>query len=147
MTLRQSQARQKLKRRPTVLRTRLGGSVKPLVPSELATTQEFERVKLSIVIPCYNEERTLEACVDAVLAIQDATLEVELIVVDDCSKDDSLNVARRLQQRVPGMILLHHKINQARALRCAPGLLRQPGNSWPFRMPIASTTPGTWCGC
>jgi glycosyltransferase involved in cell wall biosynthesis len=47
-------------------------------------------VKLSIIIPCYNEEKTLEHCVDRVLAIQDETLELELIVVDDCSKDKSL---------------------------------------------------------
>src|SRR5271155_350561 len=32
-------------------------------PSELAISQDFPPVKLSIVIPCYNEEKTLEACV------------------------------------------------------------------------------------
>src|SRR5215471_8349051 len=71
-----------------------------------------ERVKLSIVIPCYNEETTLERCVESVLAIQSETLELELIVVDDCSTDTSLSVARRLAERVPGMVLRHHDKNQ-----------------------------------
>jgi glycosyltransferase involved in cell wall biosynthesis len=93
-----------------------------------AATPGFEPVKLSIVIPCYNEERTLEGCVDAVLAIQDATLEVELIVVNDCSKDDSLNVARRIQQRVPGMILLHHERNQGKGAALRTGIAAATGH-------------------
>ncbi len=106
-----------------------------------------ERVKLSIVVPCYNEERTLEACVDAVLAIQSATLEIELIVVDDCSKDKSLEVARNLQQRVPGMILLHHESTRGKGPLCEPASPPPPEISLRSRMPIASTTPGIWSGC
>ncbi len=86
------------------------------------------RVKLSIVIPCYNEERTLEDCVESVLAIQDDTLELELIVVDDCSKDDSLNVARRIAARVPGMILLHHERNQGKGAALRTGIAGATGD-------------------
>jgi dolichol-phosphate mannosyltransferase len=103
-------------------------TVKPHVPSELADVQEFQRVKLSVVIPCYNEEKTLEACVDAVMAIQGATLEIELIVVDDCSKDDSLNVARRIQQRVPGLTLLHHEVNQGKGAALRTGIAAATGD-------------------
>ena len=87
-----------------------------------------QRVKLSVVIPCYNEEKTLEGCVDSVLAIQDETLELELIVVDDCSKDDSLNVARRLQSRVAGMLLLHHKKNQGKGAALRTGIAAATGD-------------------
>src|SRR5438477_12414591 len=69
------------------------------------------RVTLSLVIPCYNEENTLEACVEHVVAIADETLDLELIIVDDCSKDRSLAVAEGLKERVPGLIVLHHKKN------------------------------------
>src|SRR5262249_6171695 len=86
------------------------------------------RIKLSVVIPCYNEERTIEGCVDGVLAIQDATLELELIVVNDCSKDDSLNVARRIQQRVPGMILMHHERNQGKGAALRTGIAAATGH-------------------
>jgi dolichol-phosphate mannosyltransferase len=101
---------------------------KSLVPSELAITQDFQPVKLSIVVPCYNEEKTLEACVEAVMAIQDSTLEIELIVVDDCSKDDSLSVARRIQQRVPGMVLLHHERNQGKGAALRTGIAGATGD-------------------
>lgn len=86
------------------------------------------RVKLSIVIPCYNEETTLEACVDRALAIQDETLEVELIVVDDCSKDKSLEIARRLAHRIPRLVLLNHEENKGKGAALRTGIVRATGD-------------------
>jgi len=86
------------------------------------------RVKLSIVIPCYNEERTLEACVDSVLAIQSETLELELIIVDDCSTDASLTIARRLAERVPGTILRHHEKNEGKGAALRTGIAAATGD-------------------
>ena len=42
--------------------------------------------KLSIVIPAYNEEHTLVRCVERVLAIAAADLELEILIVDDASR-------------------------------------------------------------
>ena len=86
------------------------------------------RVKLSVVIPCYNEERTLEGCVDSVLAIQSEILQLELIVVDDCSTDASLTVARGLAERVPGIILLHHEKNQGKGAALRTGIASATGD-------------------
>lgn len=90
--------------------------------------QAAKRVKLSIIIPCYNEEKTLEDCVNRVLAIQDATLDLELIVVDDCSKDKSLEAARRLVERVPGLILLQHEVNKGKGAALRTGIARATGD-------------------
>jgi glycosyltransferase involved in cell wall biosynthesis len=52
-------------------------------------------VKLSVLIPIYNEERTLEEVVRRVRAIQ---LSKEIILVDDGSKDRSREILSQLQQ-------------------------------------------------
>jgi dolichol-phosphate mannosyltransferase len=85
------------------------------------------RVTLSLVIPCYNEEKTLEACVEKVLAIADDTLNLELIIVDDCSKDGSLALARRLEERLPGLVVLHHQTNQGKGAALRTGFAHVTG--------------------
>jgi glycosyltransferase involved in cell wall biosynthesis len=44
-------------------------------------------MKLSVVIPCFNEEKTLKLIVERVLSFKD--IEKEIIIVDDCSTDSS----------------------------------------------------------
>ena len=48
-------------------------------------------MKLSIIIPVYNEERFLKRCLDSVSA--QATNGVEVIIIDDGSTDNSKNIA------------------------------------------------------
>jgi dolichol-phosphate mannosyltransferase len=107
-------------------------------PAELAPVNEAgprvatpaypPRVKLSLVIPCYNEEKTLESCVDKVMEIQGEDLELELIIVDDCSKDASRAVAARLAQRIPGLVLLQHDVNQGKGAALRTGIRRATGH-------------------
>jgi len=44
-------------------------------------------MKLSVIIPCFNEEKTLKIIVERVLSFKD--IEKEIIIVDDCSTDSS----------------------------------------------------------
>jgi len=48
-------------------------------------------MKLSVVIPVYNEEATLRLLLDRVIGapLPDAVSELEVVVVDDCSSDDT----------------------------------------------------------
>ncbi|HET7545889.1 MAG TPA: glycosyltransferase family 2 protein [Polyangiaceae bacterium] len=87
-----------------------------------------KRVKLSLVIPCYNEEKTLEACVNKVLEIRDDELELELIIVDDCSKDKSRAVAAKLAERMPGLVLLHHEVNRGKGAALRTGISHATGD-------------------
>ena len=51
-------------------------------------------MKLSVVIPVYNEAATIAQLIDRVRAVG---LETEIIVVDDCSADGTGDVLRRLE--------------------------------------------------
>src|SRR5207248_412435 len=82
----------------------------------------LRRVKLSVVIPCYNEEKTLEPCVERVLAIRDETLELELVIIDDCSTDGTQEAARRLMKRVPGLVVFRHEVNQGKGAALRTGI-------------------------
>jgi dolichol-phosphate mannosyltransferase len=52
--------------------------------------------KLSVVISAYNEEHSLVRCIERVLAIANADLELEVLVVDDASTDSTLKYAQDL---------------------------------------------------
>jgi dolichol-phosphate mannosyltransferase len=103
----------------------------PGVPSTSApevTAAGLARVKLSVIIPCYNEEKTLAECVANVVAIADPTLELEVIVVDDCSKDQSLPLARELASTIPGLVVLHHEFNRGKGAALRTGFAHATGD-------------------
>jgi glycosyltransferase involved in cell wall biosynthesis len=85
-------------------------------------------VTLSLVIPCYNEERTLKACIDKVLEIKDEELKLELIVVNDCSVDRSREVAEQLAREIPELVVLHHETNQGKGAALRTGIARATGD-------------------
>jgi glycosyltransferase involved in cell wall biosynthesis len=84
--------------------------------------------KLSIVIPCYNEQKTLAACVERVMAIADDELQLELLIVDDCSKDRSREIAKQLCERFPSVRLLEHQENQGKGAALHTGFEHATGD-------------------
>ena len=81
---------------------------------------------LSLVIPCYNEENTLPRIVDSVLSLS-AQIGVEIVIVDDCSSDDSLNVAHKLQSTHPEVKVIAHKKNLGKGAALRTGFLAATG--------------------
>ena len=57
-------------------------------------------MKLSIIIPCYNEINTVEKLIDKILVLSD--IDKEIIVIDDFSNDGSRELLKNK---------LFHKIN------------------------------------
>ena len=76
-------------------------------------------MKLSILMPVYNEARTLRTIVQRVL--DSVELEFELICVDDCSQDDSLAILRELAEGDARIKVVSHPVNmgKGRAIRTA----------------------------
>ena len=73
-------------------------------------------MKLSVVMPVYNEKATLRVVVERVLAVK---LDIELLCVDDGSRDGSREILADLQTRWPQMrvILQPHNMGKGAALR------------------------------
>ena len=46
-------------------------------------------MKLTIIIPCYNEEKTIKIVLEKILKLNYS--KKQIIVIDDCSTDNSLN--------------------------------------------------------
>ena len=45
---------------------------------------------LTVIVPFYNEEKTLES---SLIRLKDSKIADEVILIDDCSTDNSLNIA------------------------------------------------------
>jgi glycosyltransferase involved in cell wall biosynthesis len=73
-------------------------------------------MKLSVVIPVYNEQATLARVVERVMSVG---LDIELLCVDDGSTDGSREILAELQKRFPQMriFLQPHNMGKGAALR------------------------------
>lgn len=70
----------------------------------------FVRVKLSVIIPVFNEASTIAALLQKVLAVP---IEKEVIIVNDGSTDATQMVLEKFV--APNVKVLHHTINQGKA--------------------------------
>ncbi|WP_152513773.1 glycosyltransferase family 2 protein [Sinorhizobium meliloti] len=77
--------------------------------------------RVSVVIPCYNYGHYLRQCVDSVTRNQ-AGVEVEVIIVDDKSTDDSVAVARSIADRDKRVRLILHEQNKGHIATYNDGL-------------------------
>jgi len=82
-------------------------------------------MKLSIVIPCYNERSTIENIVAAVKAAP--VPEKEIIIVDDCSSDGTRDI---LRDRVTSQVdkVIYHDVNQGKGAALRTGFQAATGD-------------------
>ncbi len=66
--------------------------------------------KLSIVIPAYNVQNVIERCLDSILD-QEYHIDVEIIVVNDGSTDNTIGILARYEKRYPDIIRIITKEN------------------------------------
>ncbi len=85
-------------------------------------------VTLSIIIPCYNEEQTLEKIVQRVRDIQDENLNLEIIIVDDQSKDNSYKIAQELADKYQEINAFRHDNNQGKGAALRTGFSKATGD-------------------
>lgn len=82
--------------------------------------------KVSIVIPAYNEEKTIELIIDAVIKAPVLNLEKEIIIVNDGSHDDTKNKLNAIKIKYK-KIRIFNKINGGKGSALIYGIKRARG--------------------
>lgn len=81
-------------------------------------------MKLSIIIPAYNEEATIAAIIARVQAVQLTGVDKEIVVVDDCSKDRTGEVL----QGLTGIRVIRHACNAGKGAALKTGIQAATGD-------------------
>ena len=79
---------------------------------------------LSIVVPCYNSQAYMRHCVKTLLAGGD---EVEIVIVDDGSTDDTADIADEMALAHPGVVRVIHQENGGHGDAVMTGLRHAAG--------------------
>lgn len=84
------------------------------------------RPSLSVVVPVYNEEATLQTVVERLVSVPHLH---EIIVVDDCSSDRTPQIISGLEKRYPGVLKsLRHGKNQGKTAALKTGFAATSGD-------------------
>ena len=67
--------------------------------------------RLSVIIPTYNMEALLPQCLDSLTAVQEVVEQLDIVVVNDGSRDGSLAVAQGYVERFPQSVRVIDKPN------------------------------------
>ena len=81
-------------------------------------------MKLSVLVPAYNEEASLETLLRRVAAVGMVT---EIIVVDDCSTDRTADILDKID--IPGLQVIRHEVNRGKGAAIRTALQAATGDA------------------
>jgi glycosyltransferase involved in cell wall biosynthesis len=81
-------------------------------------------VKLSVIIPAFNEEKTIAATVQKVKSVNLGELKKEIIVINDCSTDNTYDVL----ERIAHISIIHHDKNRGKGAAIRTGIQHSSGD-------------------
>jgi glycosyltransferase involved in cell wall biosynthesis len=87
-------------------------------------------LKLSIIIPAYNEERTIQSILEKVRMVElIGNVNKEIIIVNDCSKDETEKKVFEYQSAYPGLEISYykHEFNQGKGAALHTGIKEAKG--------------------
>ena len=84
---------------------------------------------LSLIVPCYNEERTIEACINRIIEFSKGhNINIDIIVVDDASTDGSWNLLNKIVEQYNEVSILKHEKNQGKGAALRTGFIHAKGD-------------------
>ncbi len=84
--------------------------------------------KLSIVIPCYNEKATIREILSEINGVNLGRTKKEIVIVDDCSKDGTREILKKLSSENQGIKLIFQDHNQGKGAALKSGILATTGD-------------------
>jgi len=85
---------------------------------------------LSIVIPAYNEAKTIHLILDKVRDVKLVKdIKKEVIIVNDCSKDDTRGAVKSYQEKTPELPItyIEHEVNKGKGAALHTGISKATG--------------------
>jgi hypothetical protein len=76
---------------------------------------------VQVIIPCYNYGRYLNSCVTSVLSQEG--VDVKVLIIDDCSSDNSIDICRELKSADQRVSYIHHEVNRGHIATYNEGLM------------------------
>ncbi len=85
----------------------------------------MDEINVSIIVPVYNMQSYLEACLDSL--VHQTLQKIEIIIIDDGSKDNSAQIIKEYAERYPDIIRALHKENGGQATARNMGIRESKG--------------------
>lgn len=85
-------------------------------------------MKLSIIVPAYNEEKTISEILKRVLDVNYGDIDKEILVVDDGSTDNTLPLAKEFAKTHKEIKIIEHKRNKGKGAGVATGIKNATGD-------------------
>jgi glycosyltransferase involved in cell wall biosynthesis len=93
--------------------------------SKVPAVSQPQQPLISVVVPAYDEERTIE---EVVRRVAEAGLRAEIIVVDDGSRDGTAAVLARLDGEIEGLRTLAQPVNRGKGAAVRAGIAASKGD-------------------
>ena len=85
---------------------------------------------LSVIIPAYNEGKTIHRILERVIAVDLHGIKKEIIIVNDCSKDNTLEAVQNFisSHNYTNLRLVSHEVNKGKGAAIRTGIQSATGN-------------------